>query len=72
MIRNITFTAEEELIERARTRAKAERSTLNEKFRDWLHRYAGMDQATDVRSLMGRFSYVRPGRGFHRDDTNRR
>ncbi len=32
MLKNITFSADEELIEAARARAHAEKTTLNEKF----------------------------------------
>ena len=39
-MKNITFTADEALIEAARARARAEDSTLNEQFRLWLAQYA--------------------------------
>ena len=39
MIKRITFRAEESLIEAARERARAERTTLNEQFRRWLADY---------------------------------
>jgi len=37
-LKNITLSADEKLIEAAR--ARAERTTLNEQFRDWLAAYA--------------------------------
>lgn len=42
-MKNITLSADDQLIEaaRARARARAEHSTLNEKFRAWLAFYAG-------------------------------
>lgn len=39
-MKNITLSADEELIEAARGRARAEHTTLNEQFRQWLEDYA--------------------------------
>ena len=39
-MKNITFSAEESVIEAARARARSEDSTLNEQFRRWLASYA--------------------------------
>ena len=39
-MKNITLSADERLIEAARARALAERTTLNEQFREWLMEYA--------------------------------
>jgi len=72
MLKNITFTAEEEVIRRARARAKSEHSTLNLKFRDWLLRYSGMDQQRDLEELFDRLSYADPGRKFTREEMNER
>jgi hypothetical protein len=36
LVRNVTFSADEDLIERAREVAKAEHKTLNVAFREWL------------------------------------
>lgn len=72
MLKNITFTAEEEIIHKARSRAKSEHSTLNLKFRDWLLSYAGMDQEKDLDDLFVRLSYAEPGRKFTRDEMNER
>ena len=38
-MRNITLRAEESLIEAARERARAEQTSLNEQFRQWLADY---------------------------------
>jgi hypothetical protein len=40
MLKNITFSADDALIEAARERARLEKTTLNEKFRRWLAEYA--------------------------------
>ena len=39
-MKNITLSADESVIEAARTRAQAEKTTLNEQFRRWLAAYA--------------------------------
>lgn len=39
-MKNITLSADESLIEAARARAAAEKTTLNEQFRRWLADYA--------------------------------
>jgi len=44
-LKNITLTAPAEAIEKARFRATLERTTLNEKFREWLDDY-GMRKPT--------------------------
>jgi hypothetical protein len=44
-MKNITFTADESLIEAAREQARADQTTLNEQFRQWLEPYARKRQA---------------------------
>lgn len=73
MLKNITFSAEEEIIERARERASAEGTTLNEEFRRWLEKYAERPRSAEAfAELMEHFEYVEPGRSFHRDEMNER
>jgi hypothetical protein len=73
MLKNITFSAEEELIRRARQRAAADRTTLNEEFRRWLEKYAERPASTEAfTGLMDRFGYVSPGRSFTRNEMNER
>jgi hypothetical protein len=43
-VKNITLSADEQLIEAARARARAEHTTLNEVFRRWLADYADNEQ----------------------------
>ena len=72
-VKNITLSAEDELIERARLRAAKEKRTLNAAFRDWLQRYAGADTGREEYArLMKRLSHVRSGRGFSREEMNER
>ena len=42
---NITLSAEEALIEKASAKARAEKTTLSEKFRRWLEEYACGEEA---------------------------
>jgi len=74
LMKNITLSADEKLIEAARARARAEHTTLNEQFRQWLETYArqrGRMQQYDavVEELRGR---VRVGRKLSRDEMNER
>jgi hypothetical protein len=71
--RNVTLSADDALIERARERARRERTTLNEVFRAWLARYAGTGgRSAEFDALMQRLSYARAGRRFTRDELNER
>jgi hypothetical protein len=73
MLKNITLSAEEELIKKARQKAQQERTTLNETFRYWLKQYvhAGL-HGPEYESLMKSLNYARPGKGFSRDELNER
>ena len=74
-MKNITLSANEDLIEAARDRARAERSTLNEQFRLWLADYTRQGQRADqARALIEEMQeYVDTGgRKFTRDEMNER
>lgn len=67
MIKNITLSVDESLIQRARSRAAIEKRTLNSAFREWLARYAGKERDADAyRKLMERLTYAHPGGPFDR------
>jgi plasmid stability protein len=73
MLKNITFSADDDLIRRARERAAAERTTLNDEFRRWLEKYVQRPETTEAFTLlMEHFAYVQPGRSFSRDEMNER
>lgn len=73
MLKNITFSAEEMLVQKARERAMKEKKTLNEIFRDWLSRYVGQESnAKEYDRLMKKMNYVRAGRKFTREEMNER
>lgn len=73
MLKNITFSAEEDLIRRARERATAERTTLNDEFRRWLEKYVERPETAEAfDNLMDLFEYAQPGRPFRREEMNER
>jgi hypothetical protein len=72
-MKNITLSADEDLIEQARLLARSQRKTLNAMFREWLTSLT--EKSGDVQefdSLMRRLSYVSAGRKFTRDEMNER
>jgi hypothetical protein len=72
-MKSITFSADEDLIERARARAVQEKTTLNVQFRQWLERYAGSTASVEeYRLLMKRLKGVNAGRKFTRVEMNSR
>jgi hypothetical protein len=72
-MKNITLSAEEDLIELARTVARSQRTTLNAAFREWLERYTAQTGAgPEFDSLMTRLRHVRSGRRFTREEMNER
>jgi hypothetical protein len=72
-MRNVTLSADEDLIERARRRAATENTTLNDAFRAWLERYVAEPAAAGrYEELMARLAHVRSGASFSRDEMNER
>ncbi len=74
-MKNITLSADEKLIEAARERARAEHTTLNEQFRQWLADYARRQQRVDaamktIEELRGKLRTG--GRKFTREEMNER
>ncbi len=73
MVKNITLSADEELIRKAREKARREHSTLNANFRRWLRQYVNKNNRPEgFKSLMKSLDYARAGRGFSRDELNER
>jgi hypothetical protein len=73
-VRDITLTADEELIEAAEERARAEGTTLNEQFQRWLEGYSRREQKyNEAMELLDRLqSYVRIERMPTRDERSER
>ena len=74
MTKNITFAADEALIEEARAAATADNTTLNEQFRLWLEQYARKRRAQRAMETIARLSkYVDTGgKKFSREEMNER
>ncbi|HEY3940778.1 MAG TPA: hypothetical protein VGL97_25345 [Bryobacteraceae bacterium] len=73
IVKNITLSADETLIERGRLRAAREKKTLNSAFREWLERYAGADGGSkEYKELTKRFAHVKTTRSFSREERNER
>jgi predicted transcriptional regulator len=72
-MKNITLSADEDLIERARSIARGQRRTLNEAFREWLAQFAqSAGDAQGFDALMRRLQHVDAGRHFGRNELNER
>ncbi len=70
-MKNITFSADEELIRQARLEARAQGKTLNAAFREWLAQFAGFSGSVrEAEELMKRLRHVKAGRRFVRDEMN--
>jgi hypothetical protein len=73
MLKNITLSADEKLIIRARKKAESEKTTLNFQFRQWLEKYTSMGKNTnEYDQLMQQISYAKPLRKYARDEMNER
>jgi hypothetical protein len=75
-MREITLSADEEVIERASERARRERKSLNEAFQQWLEQYAGRPKPImtpeQYREFMKQFAHINPGGPYTRDEMNER
>jgi hypothetical protein len=72
-MKNITFSAKEDKIERARQYARSQNTTLMELFREWLDGLAGREtRAEKYRMLMSELRHVDAGRKFTREEMNER
>jgi hypothetical protein len=73
MKRNITLSADEQAIERAREVARSEHKTLNDAFREWLIHYGSRRiSAAEVKELYDSLRHVDAGRKFTREEMNER
>ena len=75
-MRNITLSAADTLIDRARERARLQGLSLDDEFRKWLASYFeepnGANAVTRFRAAMQTLSQVDAGRVFCRDEMNER
>jgi hypothetical protein len=72
-VKNVTFSADETKIDRARDVARSEHKTLNDAFREWLDWYSSRKVArARLEELFERLNYADAGRKFTRDEMNER
>ncbi|MDH5718789.1 MAG: antitoxin [Spirochaetia bacterium] len=72
-MKNITFKADDALIEKARLKAKQENRSLNDVFNDWLKLYIyPFEHSNNYIGLMENLSYANSGKSFARDEMNER
>jgi hypothetical protein len=72
-MKNITLSADEQLIEQARLLAKSRHKTLNAMFREWLEQFTAQNGGTqEFDALMKRLKHVQAGSRFSRDEMNER
>lgn len=72
MLKNITFSAEEELIVKARERAQEEKTTLNAVFRRWLKQYTNRKKEHELDMVMEKMDYAVSDKKITRDEMNER
>jgi hypothetical protein len=73
LVKNVTLSADENLIEQARLVARARHKTLNAAFREWLEQYAAQaGGGAAVDALMRRLRHVRSSGPYTRDEMNER
>jgi hypothetical protein len=72
-MKNVTLSADGDLIEKARAIARSQRRTLNAAFREWLmHFTCSEGDAQSYRSLMKHMRHIDAGGHFPRDELNER
>lgn len=72
-VKNITLSADADLIEKARQIARAEHKTLNAAFREWLMDYVSRAGSVEqFRTLMERLNHIDAGHKYTRDEMNER
>jgi len=73
MLKNITLSADEALIEEARHKAQKQKKTLNTLFREWLLQYLHREIGThEYRKLMQNLKHIKAGGPYSRDEMNER
>ncbi|MFW6246242.1 MAG: hypothetical protein ACOC13_02200, partial [Tangfeifania sp.] len=69
MLKNITFSAEKDLIDKTREKAQSEKTTLNVVFRRWLKQYTGKKNINnEIDLVMESVDYAKSGKKFSRDE----
>ncbi len=72
-MKNVTLSADENLIEQARLVAQARHTTLNAAFRLWLEQYAAQSGGgAAIEALMRRLPHIKSSGPYTRDEMNER
>jgi hypothetical protein len=72
-VKNITFSADENLIDQARRTAAERHTTLNDMFRDWLQEVSGREKwQRDFDELMEQLKHFSVDRKYTREEMNER
>jgi len=72
-MKNITLSAEENLIERARDVARSRGTTLNSAFREWLEHFVASDaDSTNFDTLMQQMNHIDSGGHYTRNEMSSR
>jgi hypothetical protein len=74
-MKNVTLSADDDLIEKARSVAHSRHTTLNAAFREWLAQFAASDgeaAAMRYRELMKDLRHIHSGGPYTRDEMNER
>ena len=73
LVKNITLSADENLIEQARKAAAEQNTTLNAAFREWLQQYSGRARwLQEYDAMMERLKYMKSDRKYTREELNER
>ena len=73
LVKNITLSADERLIEQAREVARAQHTTLNAAFREWLEQYSGRARwLREYDELMESLKHIKADRKYTREELNER
>jgi hypothetical protein len=71
-MKNITLSADAELIEKARAAAKSQNTTLNAAFREWLVSYTRKEVVRAHQELMKRLKHIKSDPPYSREEMNER
>lgn len=73
MLKNITLSADENLIRKAREKARKQNKSLNVMFRAWLKSLVDQENVySNYDELMLRLNHINSGRKFSREELNER
>ncbi len=73
MLKNITLSADESVIKKAREKAQNNKTSLNNLFREWMNKYIMKENAAEnYDQLMKSLHSVHSGRRFTREELHER